>query len=375
MKRLLYLGLGILACACQPMTSPDSPSASMEFISPFSSAFRFMGIMDRSDSAGVRFSWTGSQIHFGVKGVDSLEILLGHTPLAYDPDSLPWPIYFSLIIDGEVRDRIRIVPDSETYTLRGLDQAAHEIELFRESEASSGITTFQGLNLPVGGEILPASPMPDRHLAFYGNSLTCGYGNLGADQNCNFHTDTENGYLAYGAIAARKLEAAYSTVCYSGKGIWQNYDSTLTETLFDLYNRFWPGPDKRTQPVGASAPSAIVINLGTNDFAHRIPPREAFVGRYVQFVELLHDAYPDAPFFLLLGCSITDSPTRQRRTALNSYLDEIAQACQSEGMIVHRFDHTPHGPLGYGCDWHPNLAQQQLNGDETAAFIAEKMGW
>ena len=56
-------------------------------------------------------------------------------------------------------------------------------------------------------------------------------------------------------------------------------------------------------------------------------------------------------------------------TATNVLIDEL-------GMDrVHRFDLSTQGELGYGCAWHPNVAQHQKNAAELTGFIRDRFGW
>jgi hypothetical protein len=55
-------------------------------------------------------------------------------------------------------------------------------------------------------------------LEFYGDSITCGYGNEGTPP-CDFTAGTENNWLSWGPMTARALNASVHVEAWSGKGV------------------------------------------------------------------------------------------------------------------------------------------------------------
>ena len=93
----------------------------------------------------------------------------------------------SVILDG------RQAPDLATtnggkilrYCVRSCRRRAREVRLYRRTEASFGVTRFLGVELG-GGKLLAPPPAAARRIEVVGDSVTCGYGNEGADMNCPF---------------------------------------------------------------------------------------------------------------------------------------------------------------------------------------------
>ena len=120
----------------------------------------------------------------------------------------------------------------------------------------------------------------------------------------------------------------------------------------------------------------LVINLGTNDFAHENPAQEHFVSTYVNFVRSLHAYYPTSRFVLLSGPMMTDGNSRASLSRLKQDLKLIQTRLQENANIdVSIFHLRTQGALGHGCAWHPNLAQHALNGKELSLFLSELMQW
>ena len=164
---------------------------------------------------------------------------------------------------------------SQTYTVvQGLAAGEHVVQMLRQTEGFFGPTSVE--EVQIDGQLL-APPSVTRRIEVLGDSITCGYGDEGTDQSCNFSPETENHYLTYESIVARKLGAELSTIAWSGKGVIYNYGDDTNEPLPTLYGRTIPTEDGDW--TFAWQPDVVLINLGTNDVSTDNDPTEAqFVG-------------------------------------------------------------------------------------------------
>lgn len=133
-----------------------------------------------------------------------------------------------------------------------------------------GTATFGGVLVDAGAQLLRPNPpwREGRRLAFYGDSITVGWGARGGsgDRECD---DGEDHGAAWGVVLSRMLAAEFHSVAWSGIGL--------------LLNDAADSPDNRTMPRMATAtlgnfptaaavvpsawrPSALLVHLGTNDF-------------------------------------------------------------------------------------------------------------
>ena len=97
---------------------------------------------------------------------------------------------------------------------QGLAAGTHVVELYRRTEASQGEAQFLGFDFG-SGKLLSPPAAKARRIELVGDSISCGYGDEGANQSCPFTADTENHYLSYGALAARAVDAELITVAWS----------------------------------------------------------------------------------------------------------------------------------------------------------------
>ena len=63
-----------------------------------------------------------------------------------------------------------------------------------------------------------------------GDSISCGYGITG-EPPCRFSLDTERVTEAYGMRIGAALGADVTTIAWSGKGAYRNFDGSTAETL------------------------------------------------------------------------------------------------------------------------------------------------
>jgi lysophospholipase L1-like esterase len=324
---------------------------------------RFIGRFDTSDSMGPRFAWSGSGIVARFSGTSVSVKLLGAQQ-------------FTVVLDGVVQPTLIPVGGATTPLATGLADGPHTVELYRRTEANLGDAQFVGFDFGAG-QLLAPPPAPDRRLEVIGDSITCGYGDEGADMNCHFTPDTENHYLAYDALSARALSADLVTIAWSGKGVVCNYGDDPTSCVDPLptfYDRTLPLHANSVWDFTSWQPQAVVINLGTNDFSTAVDPTEAdFEAGYQAFLTHLRNVYPQA--FIL--CTVAPLLSGTDLTTAKSYIAKVVKAMNDAGDVkVKAFDIAPTDPAdGFGCDYHPSLKTHQKMSTQLVAELKADLGW
>src|SRR5207247_2274360 len=105
--------------------------------------------------------------------------------------------------------------------------------------------------------------------------------------------------VAYGAVAARGVNAELITVAWSARGMYRNFAGDMTDTLPVLYASTL-GDSARNWDHSSWIPDAVVINLGSNDFQQG-DPGQPFVATYTAFVRRLRGYYPNALIICAVG--------------------------------------------------------------------------
>lgn len=359
---VLFFSLVFIFQACQPS---DSQSEEKKQTSAFygidSPHFQYTGRF-LNEGNTMRFAWSGSRIDLSFTG-PSITLLLTPSTGAESAPTDTLVDFYHLLLDGKEYTK-RLTSDT-TITFSDLPDTIHSLSIFKRTEALVAEGIFEGVLLGPGQMLVPPQPLPARKIEFIGNSITCGYGNEGNSKDCHFSPDTENAWLTYSHLTAQRLGAQYVSVCYSGKGVYQNYGKSKEQLMPELWRKY--SPINQAEWHFDWVPDLVVVNLGTNDFAHEIPAKSEFITAYRNFLEDIMQQYPQAKIVCLTGSMMSG----QKLQVLKSYLSEIVSSFPEERVF--RFDLSPQGDLGMGCDWHPNLAQHKKNAQELSQFLSQNI--
>jgi lysophospholipase L1-like esterase len=373
---------------------------------------RFIGRFDTSAPPNAVFDWSGSEITTRFSGSSLTVGLVADKPLVFTAvidDGAPFKFQVGAV-DPSTGKR------QTSYALPVTGAGNHEVTIHRDSEALLGPTTFTGFSLSSGGQFLPPTERP-RRIELIGDSITCGYGDEGANATCPFDVPvdpnqpngdripkSENHFLSYGAIAARQLSAEAVTICYSGKGVYQNYreqgagmgptgavttaDPDARTTMPQYWERTLgsqkdgPAWDFANEPE----PQVVVIAIGTNDFmrdnnqdsiADGIDLK-VFQAAYADFVTKVRQRRPNAHIFLTVSPMVTDKfPLDNARTDFRTVLHNIASVLNARGDAkVYAMEFVEMGSrYGLGCDYHPNLEVHRIMADQLVGAIRSKTCW
>lgn len=319
----------------------------------------YSGRWDRSLPAGPRAEWPACTVRLRFAGT-ALNIALAG----------PKEHAFQVVVDGKPAGVVTIAPGQALYEVAsGLPAGEHLVELCKRTECWGGPVQVRGLQLSAGAELLDP-PAFARRVEFIGDSITCGYGNEAADQHEKFSFRTENAWLAWGAVAARALDAEYA--CQAISGIWLQ-DNGKKKAM--------PAHWGATMPFTAGAPwdfsrwqaDAVVVNLGTNDSSTKVLIEEqTWRDAYLPFIAAIRAAYPRAHIFLTIG-----GMGHGVQGAIPRYNAAIAAELRAAGDDrVHSLA-IPNQKMedGIGADWHPSAKTHQKMADVIAAAIRAELGW
>jgi hypothetical protein len=400
------------------------------------------------------FDWSGSYITAAFGGTDRVTVKIqipGPGPDA--PNLIPQDQMFEFVVDNlptsTRRLTVKDLPDGratniplEEYEIVGLDRnTQHEITIYKNTEAQKGAVIFKGMDLH-GGQFLPPTRRA-RRIEFIGDSIICGYGNKGENATCPFEVKirdaadqngnpilrnnfpipvtvpvTENQYLSFTAIAARKLDADAVTTCWSGKGVYKNYKEKADDPdSVSTVPQLWKDRTIASDPDGAKTlkseggnkwdfagepaeekPQVVVAVLGTNDFARDTLPLttdptklngdnvpdgdldnpvefQKFFDAYLAFAKDIRATRPEAHIFLAVPPMLTDQfPLENARRRMKETLNRVAATMGDPKLYV--MELVEQGfRYGLGCDYHPNLQVHTIMADQLVGAIQSKTCW
>jgi lysophospholipase L1-like esterase len=276
-----------------------------------------------------------------------------------------------IVVDGVPSATLVTAKSSDRYELvRGLTPGEHRVEVYRRTEALFGPTTFLGLEVE-NGQLLANGTTPKRRIELIGDSISCGYGNLGKSSNCSFSAETENHYESYGAILARKFDAELSTVAWSGRGVVKNYDGGGGETMVALYDRVLPEEmDSVWRPINDN--QAVIVNLGTNDFSTEPDPSgHEFVSAYGKLLDKIRRNNPSA----FVVCTVGPMLGGDDLEKAESYVAQAVEQRKNMGdmrIMAYRMTTPNQVP---GCDYHPSVETHQFMASELSNVLSKVLGW
>lgn len=342
-----------------PTPSPSpSPSPTPEV--------QYFGRFDFSTPSTPRFNWSGSSIRARFKGTEVKVDLAAKTNGGANSRQ-----FFVAVIDNQAPYRFEVTGRQVITLADNLSDGEHTVLVMRDTEGrEGGLSWFHGFDFGTGGELLaPTAYAHKLRLEVIGDSITCGFGNLGANSTCPFSIDTESAYSAYSQVAARSLGAQPATqLCMSGRGIVRMYGDnptppatskmTLPKAFADTLS---PGGDdnslgvKWTFPTDSKKqPNVVLVNLGTNDFYNSTEPSH-YRSTYVEFAQEIRTRYPNAHIILAIG-TMNYHPV----TAIQDVISQRQAAGDTKISYLQFAAQNPSTPNGVGCQYHPGYATHAI---------------
>lgn len=276
-------------------------------------------------------------------------------------------------IDGKETSVIKPVDGQNIYELaNGLSEGEHTCTLIKRTEALFGVASFKGFLLAPQDKVLAKKDYP-YSLHVIGDSISCGYGNEASDQKQPFSPDTENGWAAYGALAAQNFGAEYVCTAWSGYKMWPD------KLLPEIYLLTMPSDKKKEEWSFARPADAVIINLGTNDFSAANPDEEPWVKAYLDFLKVVRTKNPQAMIYCAIGPMLSDkwSKSKSALSTCRAYLQRIIKEANDSGDTKVKLLEFPmqDGKLGFGANWHPSLKTHALMADILSKSLEADLGW
>ena len=207
-------------------------------------------------------------------------------------------VYLSLTLDG-VCSKHAVSTGRECVMTQQVTEGIHRVSLLRLNSDGAGILPVS--HVEIEGEralLLPAPCELARKIEFYGDSITCGYGNLGYS-GPGFLAHRSDGTQTYAYLACKMLNAEGRFMGYSGQGICHSWGGDVGVTFGDFYSRITRDSTEKWD-FSRWTPEIVVINGGTND-SHGGTSNEDFYTSGKQLVTDLRTAYPHAHIIWLYG--------------------------------------------------------------------------
>ena len=274
-----------------------------------------------------------------MSGIEFEGVMYGEVKLTL---SVTADTYFTVFIDGErVENRFAATTDTTELVIANFDTAqVHNVRIVKQTEPQFSLCTLKAVTL--AGELGDAPADKPLYIEFLGDSITCGYGNLGDHTSQNPGTALwEDGTQAFAGATALALDADCSIISCSGIGANKGYPTFDMQQYYEKASYY---RDQTEDHVFGRVPDVVVINLGTND-AGMGATEQGFQDSVRSLITLIRTAYgKDVPIVW-----VHNMMGECRFAWTETVLDELGG--KSAGIYVLRASANHEGGNG-----HPTLA-------------------
>lgn len=333
-------------------------------------------------------NWSCSGFSFGFKGrevkVKVLALSNQIPPMPNMPTPPPdWPC-IGLVVDNDKLINRQEIKENKWVTLFNSTKIEkHELRVMKVSENARGKLGI--LEIDVDGEIYPINNNKPR-IEIVGDSITCGFGNEAPDSSLEFKTIEENGWDAYGALAARELGYDFSLICESGiqaiKPEHPLFEMHAMEDIYEYTDELCDvqlNKEKEKWNFKDNHNDIVVINLGTNDnnsirfyrdFSDIDTMENWFAIRYKEFIKQIRKLNGPNTY---ICCSLgpMDQYLYHR---IKDVVKEIKEETNDNKICC--FEYVPINNIleGYGALGHPSKKTHIRMGKELANYIRKFVG-
>lgn len=348
-----------------------APVIASHVISAVDEGFLYTGRIDYSQPDKAFISWPGTSIKANFTG-DKLIILM---------DDENGKNYFNVIINGREQFPAVIALKKGlheydlSYLLFNKANVSTQIQIFKRTEGHEGGTWFLGLKLDDNAKLLKAPKALKRKIAFFGDSITSGMGNEGADNGKDDIESEKNHYWSYAAITARNVNAEFHSISLSGIGVMVSWFDFIMPQYYDQVSA--SGNNTSVWDFSQWQPDVVVVNLGQNDSwlidnEKRLKPEPTereIINGYKAFIQKLKTVYPSAKFISALGSMDATKAERKHWVRyVNTAITELNVENSQNIIEFITFDFN-------GYHGHPRIPQHIKNADKLTDKIKYLMKW
>ena len=276
--------------------------------------------------------------------------------------------YICVFEDDVLYDMISIdLVREERLIYENQDGGRHSIKILKRSEAQySTVTVYEIFG---DGSFYPVKDTNAMKIAFYGDSITCGLGNLPQGLTT---TEQEDGINTYAMIAAQKIGAQVDICAASGwaidKADWHTSDMRIPRVFrqYSIYREdIFLSVDYETD--------VVVVNLGTNDYTYyqnHMDEISVFTDKYYMFYKQLREFYPSADIVFAYGVMNWGNLVN----VIGSCVTEVYERAKTENSDanVHCLKlYTITAPEEIGVNGHPSVVGHEKFAEDLYEFLIQ----
>lgn len=341
----------------EPLPTLEQNSYDMKQLEP---ATRLLGRAIASDTV-VKMDQTASGFEFAATCESKLVLNLKWT----GEDGL-----LGVMIDNDFENmrNVEVYAGTRNVTVaKDIAKGEHIIRIVKLNEFSRNAVIVNTVTM--FGTIAAAPPASkDLKIEFFGDSITCGYGNLCSGRSMEYpFCYFEDGYKTYASYAAQKLNADFSVCAASGYGILRSYTGSETQVMDTIWKYALLKSEKVEFDMAAYNADVYVINLGTNDCSYAnnnqiTADLAELKAGCKKIIDNLRSVNSDAIIIWIGGMN---------GALKNNYCDVAAAVTQLSGEMDDVYFRGNFYTGQNGGDWHPSAANHKDVSTAVADYIQQ----
>lgn len=214
-------------------------------------------------------------------------------------DSDLFNVAMKLEVDGVAHKALVVEGGALTLFADGLGEGEHIARIYKIGESNEPIFLRDLSVLGEAPEVLEWHERHELRLEVVGDSITCGYGALGAGDTFVHHE--EDATAAYGFLTGEALDAETRIISWSGRGIVRAWDGRIAEKFCEFFTQRARLKKYGMHDFGEWQPDILVINGGTNDGGSGKLQAGEFVEGVRELYALAREKYPRAEIIFFYG--------------------------------------------------------------------------
>ena len=283
------------------------------------------------------------------------------------------PVYFMVTIDGTCF-KTSVASGNQTIVCDGLSEGEHFLKIVRITEIRSGECSLVGGMMFARGEvmgekpmILPPPPKKGRKIAFFGDSITNGWGVLNDGTRDVFTIYEQDHTKTYAYLTAEHFDADEIVLAISGHGVVSDCNKCRDNPMKNFY-RFLSRRREQLYNISDEdkKPNLVVVALGTNDNGGGVSVKE-FCDGVRDFVSMIRADLPETDLIWLYGMM-----GNAYSEAMRELFDELYISDRHLYFLESRPICRENEEIGAGG--HPNAVGQKRIASELTEFVEKTLG-
>ena len=272
-----------------------------------------------------------------------------------------------VIVDNDYQSmkEIPVVSGKQRITAYEKLNGKHTLKILKLLEYKKGYYIVKSLIFD--GKILEKPDEKPLKFEFYGDSLTCGYGNLSTNRDTPQPFGfLEHGYRTWAALLSEKMGAEMSAVSSSGQGVLTDCGGNPEGTVFKYYDMAVPSYNVKWD-FKKYQPDVVFIYLGNYDINYwrmnekAEPDWAKFDEKSKKLLKSIKSNCPNSKIIYLLG-----------HDSENKYYEGVEKEYK---RLAFEYDNVYYcGGLSSnqnGGDWHPDLKDDITIYEKLYKFMCE----